>query len=136
MKFLLAILLPAVATQMGFFSEEDYWTESLQARTGMPVFTSSRDVDYYWAKAVCGDISLDTAHWICRKQGHARGALSVMRNSAAPGRTGPTKAMMTVMRRFFTFITNLNCPQDARGLDAGCTVGPRFSDPRFSDTPI
>eukprot|EP00116_Pleurobrachia_bachei_P005601 sb/3465863/ len=131
MKFLFILLIPAVASfvldgltrqavagsdpeQILFFSEQDFLTTSLQARTGVPIF-----VEY--GLPICGDISLDTAHWICRKQGHTRGALSVMKNSDAPGRAGPTKAMMAFPWMFGrSFFTNFKCAKNARWLD-GCT---------------
>eukprot|EP00116_Pleurobrachia_bachei_P007233 sb/3467495/ len=139
MNFLLILLLPTVVAALPvdhvsvatpqldsvsaarneiiFYSEADFMTSSLQARTGMPIFTT-KDFNWY---PVCGDMSLDTAHWICRKQGHTRGALSVMKNSAAPGRSGVTKAMISTMNMFTSYITNLDCGKDATWLDNGCT---------------
>ena len=59
-----------------------------------------------------------------------------MRNSAAPGRTGPTQAMMTVMRRYFRFITNLNCPEDARLPLYGCTYEDMDTYCEFGDETV
>lgn len=117
-----------------FFSEQDYLTTSTQARTGMPIFA---DENYNWY-AVCGDTTLNTAHWICRKQGHARGALAVLKNSDTTGRHGVTKAMMTVSGisgSFSSFLTDLECAQDATWLGDGCTYNEEATCP-FGDETI
>eukprot|EP00116_Pleurobrachia_bachei_P003112 sb/3463374/ len=107
---------PPVALIIPLWHEEDYATEGILARFGMPLI--AYDEDWY---APCGEISLETADWICRKQGHTRGALSVMKNSDAPGRTGPSRAMMTVPEpdmHFCNFIANMECRKGADWLES------------------
>eukprot|EP00116_Pleurobrachia_bachei_P011115 sb/3471377/ len=124
MKFLIVLLIVTVVSafdpvnnHIDFWSEEDYVSTKLQARTGMPTFTHDEFI-----YAPCGEMTLDAADWICRKLGHTRGALSVMKNSDAPGRTGPSRAMMsTLPHGFINFFTDMKCRRGAAWLDEGCS---------------